>query len=203
MGVAILLAIYQDCRIYWSRSNIRDTQCAHEGKSHNRNFSNDYGSSATAKNANSRSIVSIRNNDYDAASHNWGDTRVYSLIDLQCPDYRRAVHRAANGAWFCINDGSSEWSSSARGWSILHGYRDNYISYINWILQTLPDGIIKNNQLAYLNIHFKQEALAGDNIISLTERMEIKDDSIGFIHSIAGKDKKAEFVQAITIWKTI
>lgn len=73
----------------------------------------------------------------------------------------------------------------------------NNVSYIGWIIETIPQQIWENCQLNNLEIGFRAESQYGDQIISQSQMI---DDKI-FIHRLLRERDQVELAQAKTIWK--
>ena len=74
----------------------------------------------------------------------------------------------------------------------------NNISYLQWLMESIPDDIIDNYFLQEIDGRFIAEAQYGDTVLSLTKKL-ITDNS--FVHTIkiAGSDKVC--ATAKTLWR--
>ncbi|MHA2357530.1 MAG: acyl-[acyl-carrier-protein] thioesterase [Candidatus Heimdallarchaeaceae archaeon] len=79
----------------------------------------------------------------------------------------------------------------------------NHIAHIHWILEGMPEKIVKNYILEKIEISYKQQGFYEDDIQVETEIMkEKKKDTIKAFHQII-KGKKRELIsKAITYWKS-
>lgn len=78
----------------------------------------------------------------------------------------------------------------------------NNVVHVDWILRSLPDDFLKKCLLSELDIDYKYEVRAGDNIIVGSKITEEK-DLLNIIHVILSKDKQTELARARTIWEYI
>lgn len=69
--------------------------------------------------------------------------------------------------------------------------------YLQWILDTLPTGILEK-QLREVDIIFKAESILGDTVLSEAGKGE--SEAI-LLHKLTSQDTGKELVQAITVWK--
>ncbi len=75
----------------------------------------------------------------------------------------------------------------------------NYIIYIDWITETVPDEILRDYVLAELEISYRSECRYGDEVISKSERTKEIGNCI-FIHRLKNIKNNTELVRAKTIW---
>jgi len=78
----------------------------------------------------------------------------------------------------------------------------NYVIYIDWITETVPDKILRDYILAELEISYRSECHYGDEVISKSEKTK-EDKDFGFIHSLKSVKNNKELVRAKTIWTKI
>ena len=77
----------------------------------------------------------------------------------------------------------------------------NHISHINWIIEGMPEKIVKKYELEKLEISYKEQGFYEDDILIETEILKEKDNTIQAIHQIV-KNKKRQLVsKAVTQWK--
>ncbi len=86
----------------------------------------------------------------------------------------------------------------------------NNVTYINWILETIPEEVRHDKRLFQIEIDYKNECTSGDLIHPLAEECETPEvfktmshDGKIFVHSLARDDKDAsttEIVRARTLW---
>lgn len=86
----------------------------------------------------------------------------------------------------------------------------NNVTYINWILETIPEEVRHDKRLFQIEIDYKNECTSGDLIHPLAEECETPEvfktmshDGKTFVHSLARDDKDAsttEIVRARTLW---
>ena len=76
----------------------------------------------------------------------------------------------------------------------------NNVSYIEWILESLPFELRASQTLAGLKINFKAEASTRDRVISACQPME--DRRSGFLHRVVRERDGQELVRAETQWRS-
>lgn len=75
----------------------------------------------------------------------------------------------------------------------------NNVSYIEWMMKSLPAAIQNNNILSELEINFTAEALLGDYVIAMCQSQN--KNCTTFHHSIVREEDSQELVRARTVWK--
>jgi medium-chain acyl-[acyl-carrier-protein] hydrolase len=88
---------------------------------------------------------------------------------------------------------SVEWSDLD-----LNGHANN-ISYIEWVLNTLPVEVLREATLTELDIHFVSEVLLGEKLISVCDQTG-PSDTPSFRHRLATNDGR-ELARARTDWR--
>jgi acyl-ACP thioesterase len=88
----------------------------------------------------------------------------------------------------------------------------NYLSYIDWILESVPPAIRDRHRIAEMEVHFLREVSFAEHLESRARRIEeqmvhpIGRESseaipgIQFLHSLVGNREQAELVRARTVW---
>ncbi|KAF7124229.1 hypothetical protein RHSIM_Rhsim12G0088000 [Rhododendron simsii] len=95
-------------------------------------------------------------------------------------------------------------------WSDLDvNYHVNNVKYVKWILETVPEGFLKDHQISSMILEYKRECTSCDIVRSLCEPQE--DEILGCINGapfkythllqIQGDTKNADVVRARTLWK--
>jgi acyl-ACP thioesterase len=91
----------------------------------------------------------------------------------------------------------------------------NYLSYIDWVLETIPSDIRDGQQIAEFEVHFLREVNFGEELVSRAQPIEDgKVVSTGqsaspvpegkqFLHGLARKGDGAELARARTVWKPL
>jgi medium-chain acyl-[acyl-carrier-protein] hydrolase len=91
----------------------------------------------------------------------------------------------------------------------------NYLSYIDWILETVPPTVRDERQIAEMEVHFLREVNFGEELESSAQRIEDgmicpvgRDDSEAepgtqFLHVLVRKQDQGELVRARTVWKPL
>jgi acyl-ACP thioesterase len=88
----------------------------------------------------------------------------------------------------------------------------NYLSYIDWILESVPPPIREQHQIAEMEVHFLREVNFAEELESRARQIEEqavspmgKDASkavpgIQFLHALVRKEEPVELVRARTVW---
>lgn len=90
----------------------------------------------------------------------------------------------------------------------------NNVTYINWILETIPEEVLADKQLYQIEIDYKNECTSGDLVHPWAEACEVPDAFVergcrvegdgckAFLHSLSRSDdgKSKELVRARTLW---
>jgi medium-chain acyl-[acyl-carrier-protein] hydrolase len=89
---------------------------------------------------------------------------------------------------------------------ILYGDMDinrhvNSVSYIKWIIETIPFEMQKSHIIREIEINYVSEALYGENVICMTAESE--DSKEVFFHSIVNQDETKELTRASSRWQKI
>lgn len=89
----------------------------------------------------------------------------------------------------------------------------NNVTYLGWVLETVPVDVQKDCQLYQIEIDYKNECRSGDMVQPLAEASETPEallnngagpNSLAYLHSLRkceGDDKLTEIVRARTTWK--
>jgi len=78
----------------------------------------------------------------------------------------------------------------------------NNVVYVDWLLRSMPDDFLKKYQLYELNIDYKNEAYAGDNVLFRMKALE-NNDIVNVSSIILKKDKLSELVRARFTWRYV
>lgn len=89
----------------------------------------------------------------------------------------------------------------------------NNVTYINWILETIPEHVLGSKRLLQIEIDYKNECTSGDLVHPWAEMCEVpaafedalpQGAGIAYLHSLSrgGEEgeKAAELVRARTLW---
>ena len=77
----------------------------------------------------------------------------------------------------------------------------NHIAHVHWIMEGMPDKIVKKFELERLEISYKEQGFYEDDIIVETEILKEKDtDTVKAFHKIV-KNKKKLVSKAISHWR--
>jgi medium-chain acyl-[acyl-carrier-protein] hydrolase len=92
------------------------------------------------------------------------------------------------------------WKTSFR---ILYSDMDinqhvNSVSYIKWMIETIPYEIQKSHVIKEIVINYISEALYGENVVCMTAGNHENKDL--FSHSIVNQDETKELVRASSLW---
>ncbi|MEW6672662.1 MAG: acyl-ACP thioesterase domain-containing protein [Thermodesulfobacteriota bacterium] len=77
----------------------------------------------------------------------------------------------------------------------------NNVSFIEWVVESLPTNVMHRSMLSGLEINFLAEAFHGDIVISKSHPLE--DRSGMFLHSVVREADGQELVRARTVWQTM
>lgn len=75
----------------------------------------------------------------------------------------------------------------------------NFINYIEWAIETVPENVWKAYQLGYMQISFRAESNYGDRILSHCETGTDSDQKI-FIHRLLKEGTETELTRLVTRW---
>ena len=75
----------------------------------------------------------------------------------------------------------------------------NYVSYIEWIINSVPPALPVSHQINELEINYLAEINFGDTIISKCRAVPDRDNE--FLHSICNSNDGRELARAKTVWK--
>ncbi len=76
----------------------------------------------------------------------------------------------------------------------------NNLRYLQWLIESIPDEILNNYYLYFIDGRFISEAQYGDVILSLTKK-DIEENS--FVHTIRTKGSNKVCATGKTVWKQI
>jgi len=76
----------------------------------------------------------------------------------------------------------------------------NNVSYIEWIIESIPAEELHRSMLTGLEINYVAEAFYGDFVISKARPVDGRPGI--FLHSIVREDGNQELIRARTVWKT-
>jgi medium-chain acyl-[acyl-carrier-protein] hydrolase len=74
----------------------------------------------------------------------------------------------------------------------------NNATFVEWVLESVPDGYLNERNLAFIEINYLSEALAADTIESCVEPGPA--GSLAFMHRIARAGDGQELARARTVW---
>jgi len=77
----------------------------------------------------------------------------------------------------------------------------NHISHIHWILEGIPEKIIKQYELEKLEISYKEQGYHEDDIFVETEILKEDNEIVTAAHQITKNKKRKLVSKAITHWK--
>lgn len=73
----------------------------------------------------------------------------------------------------------------------------NNKNYFRWLLDALPNTVLAQRKLKYMDIQFKLESKLGDNLlVQYAQENENK-----FLHKITHTDTQKEIIRAVSIWE--
>jgi len=75
----------------------------------------------------------------------------------------------------------------------------NNVKYVEWGLETIPTRFWRRSRLADIEISFKAESLYGDEVLSVSDRVEVGESDI-FRHSVRRVADEAELARMRTTW---
>jgi acyl-ACP thioesterase len=75
----------------------------------------------------------------------------------------------------------------------------NNVSYIGWVVESLPHEILDGALLSDMEVNYIAEAFAGDRVIARSLRME--EGLLSFSHSIVREGDGQELLRARTVWQ--
>lgn len=76
----------------------------------------------------------------------------------------------------------------------------NNTKYLEWMLEALPDDIIKEHTLNSFEIFYKKETVYGSSIISCCSTSGSENEEFSYMHCIKDKDKDVELSYGKTNW---
>ena len=77
----------------------------------------------------------------------------------------------------------------------------NHISHIHWIMEGMPEKIVKKYKMDKLEISYKEQGFHEDDITVETEILKEKSDVVKAIHQITKNNKRKLVSKAVTHWK--
>ena len=78
----------------------------------------------------------------------------------------------------------------------------NHIAHVHWIMEGMPEKVVKKFELERLEISYKEQGFHEDDIMVETEILKEKDtDTIKAFHKIVKNKKKKLVSKAITHWR--
>ena len=78
----------------------------------------------------------------------------------------------------------------------------NHVAHIHWIIENIPEKIVKKYKFEKLEISYKEQGFHEDDILIETEIQKEKNNTIKAIHQITKGKKKKLISKAITHWKS-
>ena len=80
----------------------------------------------------------------------------------------------------------------------LNGHVNNVV-YAGWLLDTVPDEICQRYRLAAIELGFRSEAFAREEVLAGHEQQEM-DGNLTFVHQVRALEEGRELVRARTCW---
>ena len=80
----------------------------------------------------------------------------------------------------------------------LNGHVNNVV-YAGWLLETVPEDFYHHNRLAGIELGFRAEAFAGEEVVAGYER-QVTPDNFSFVHQLNAVADGRELVRARTKW---
>jgi medium-chain acyl-[acyl-carrier-protein] hydrolase len=77
----------------------------------------------------------------------------------------------------------------------------NYLSYIDWILESVPPAVREQRHMSEMEVHFLREASFADELAGDSQPAAVRPDGEEFLHRISRKQDGEELVRARTVWK--
>jgi acyl-ACP thioesterase len=74
----------------------------------------------------------------------------------------------------------------------------NYLSFLEWILESIPPEVRIESQIAEMEIHFLREASYGEEILSKSLL-----NGAEYLHSLVRTSDGTEVVRARTVWRPV
>ncbi len=75
----------------------------------------------------------------------------------------------------------------------------NNVRYVDWMLEGIPEDLIRDHQLAELEVLYKKETLYGEDIVS--ECLLIGQNQPEYLHRITDENKKHDLALGRTVWR--
>lgn len=94
-----------------------------------------------------------------------------------------------------------EYEIKIRYYDIDMNQHVNYVSCIEWIIESIPHNVLNSHQIDELEINYLAEIIFGDSIILKSQ--PATDNKSEFYHSIVKAGKDRELVRAKTVWRPI
>ena len=76
----------------------------------------------------------------------------------------------------------------------------NNVSFVEWVVESIPAGVLNTSVLAELEINFLAEAFYGDHILTACHCQD--SDNKQFFHSIIRQKDGRELARARTVWRS-
>jgi medium-chain acyl-[acyl-carrier-protein] hydrolase len=76
-----------------------------------------------------------------------------------------------------------------------------YLSYVDWLLESVPPGVRGTNRVRELEIHFQAETEYGAHVLSRS--VPLPGESPGFLHSLAHREDGTELARGRTFWSPL
>jgi medium-chain acyl-[acyl-carrier-protein] hydrolase len=76
----------------------------------------------------------------------------------------------------------------------------NNTSYVEWVIEAVPDEVWSTAELAELEIQFVSECHQGQTVLSRSQQVE-RGDNIEVRHQLMRSDDGAEVARALTLWR--
>lgn len=79
----------------------------------------------------------------------------------------------------------------------------NHAYYLQWVIESLPEEVLKNQQLASIDVMYRRETLWKDYIVARTEKEQPpagENEPQSFVHQLARQNDGTELAKAMTTW---
>jgi medium-chain acyl-[acyl-carrier-protein] hydrolase len=75
-----------------------------------------------------------------------------------------------------------------------------YLSYVDWVLETVPARVRARGRLAELEIHYLAEVSHGERIRARSQPFPAPPGATGYLHSLVHGEDEGEACRARTVW---
>lgn len=77
----------------------------------------------------------------------------------------------------------------------------NNVSFVEWLVESIPNGVLNTSVLAELEINFMAEAFYEDRILAACHPLDPHNTS--FHHSLIRQQDGQELARAVTVWRSV